>query len=229
MALVERHDELLTLNRLFADSTRGRGQVALISGGVASGKSELLHSFAEQTSTEGAVLLTATGSRAERTLHFGVLGQLFHSPALPESVAETLGRLLLGDETTATADPSAMIYDPVAIGRSSARVLDGMCAAVLELAKDRPVVIGVDDIQFADGPSLQALLYLQRRMRFAKVLILLTEWALPRPTLAVFRAEVTRQPNTSHLWLSPLTRDGVAELLAVQLDTVTAQALAPVH
>ncbi len=230
MALVERHEELATLTRLYTDCVRSRGQVALISGGVASGKTELLHEFAEHAAASGAILLTATGSRAERTLPFGVLGQLFQSPSLPEAVAEEVAQLLRGDDIAAvTADPSAMAGDPVAIGRAGARVLDGMCAALLELAKDHPVVIQVDDVQFADGPSLQALLYLQRRMRFARVLVILTEWALPRPTQAVFRAEVTRQPNTSHLRLAPLSLAGVRELLAAALDPATARALAPVH
>ena len=37
MALVERHEELGTLTRLYTECVRGRGHVALISGGVASG------------------------------------------------------------------------------------------------------------------------------------------------------------------------------------------------
>ncbi|MGQ0838202.1 helix-turn-helix transcriptional regulator [Actinokineospora sp.] len=224
MALVERHAELRTLAALYADCARGRGQVALISGSVASGKTELLHAFAERSAVDGAILLTATGSRAERTLRFGVLGQLFHSPAMPETVTDKIISLVADAEI---ADFTAA--NPDAIGRSSARILDGVCTAILELAKDRPVVIGVDDVQFADGASLQALLYLQRRMRFARVMVIFTEWALPRPTQAEFRAEVTRQPNTSHLRLAPLSRAGVAELLATRLHDSTAHTLAPVY
>ncbi|GLZ36453.1 LuxR family transcriptional regulator [Actinokineospora sp. NBRC 105648] len=228
MALVERNEELRALGGLYAECTRSRGQVALISGGVASGKTELLHAFADRAVGEGALLLVASCSRAERTLAFGVLRQLFACPSLPGAVAADVTRLLRGDDVDAVpAEPAA--GDPVSIGWAGARVLDGVCAALLELAKDRPVVIEVDDVQFADAPSLQALLYLQRRMRFARVLVILTEWALPRPTQAVFRAEVTRQPNTSHLRLAPLSLRGVGELLATQLDPATAGALAPVH
>ncbi|RLK61260.1 helix-turn-helix transcriptional regulator [Actinokineospora cianjurensis] len=243
MALVERGEELAALGRLYAESGRGRGQVALISGGVASGKTELLHAFADRVAADGAALLTATGSRAERTLPFGVLRQLFAGPALSGAaaagIAELIGEVGGGESQPDTgavpqaptdptaADPAAT--DPTAIGRTGARVLDEVCAALLELAAERTVVIAVDDVQFADGESLQALLYLRRRMRFARVLVLLTEWALPRPTQAVFRAEVTRQPNTTHLRLAPLSLAGVAELLAGRLDPATAVALAPVH
>ncbi|CRK59479.1 regulatory protein, LuxR [Alloactinosynnema sp. L-07] len=222
MALVERNEELRTLNRLFADCARNRGQVALISGGVASGKTELLHTFAEHAAGKGATVLTATGSRAEHSLAFGVLKQLASAQTLPEAVAANVASLLSGD--TDAARP-----DPVSIGRSRALILEGLCAALMEAAKSTLVVLCVDDVQFADGPSLQAVLYLQRRMRFARVMIILTEWALPRPTRAVFRAEVTRQPNTTHLRLAPLSKRGVEDLLRAELDTSTARTLAPVH
>ncbi|EWC63761.1 LuxR-family transcriptional regulator [Actinokineospora spheciospongiae] len=222
MALVERHEELGTLTRLYAECIRGRGQVALVSGGVASGKTELLHTFAEHVAAAGAVLMTATGSRAERTLRFGVVLQLAQSPAIPVELAEDATRRVRAQQ----AEP---VEDPNALGRAGARLLDTLCATLIELAKKQPVVIAVDDVQFADGASLEALLYLQRRMRFGRVLVVLTEWAQPRPTQAVFRAEVTRQPNTSQLRLSPLSAEGVADLLADRFDPATVAALAPVH
>ncbi|WP_156756574.1 helix-turn-helix transcriptional regulator [Actinokineospora pegani] len=225
MSLVERHDEFSALTRLYAEAARGRGQVALISGGVASGKTELLHTFAEHVAGAGAVLLAATGSRAERTLRFGVVRQLAQSPDIPGTLGEQATRMLRVREA-ADAEGGG---DPSALGRESARMLDTLCATLLDVAKQAPVVIAVDDVQFADPASLQSLLYLQRRIRFGRVLVVLTEWALPRPTQAVFRAEVTRQPNTCHLRLAPLSPAGVAELLAQRFDQATAAALAPVH
>ncbi|MEV8438589.1 AAA family ATPase [Actinosynnema sp. NPDC051121] len=226
MALVERHEELATLDRLYAECASGRGQVVVISGGVASGKTELVHEFAERGAARGAVLLSATSSRAESTLGFNVLGQLFRSPSLPAPVADHLGALLRDHDR---ARPAAADDDPMAIGDASAGLLDGVCTALLELARAQPLVICVDDVQFTDVLSLQALLYLQRRMRFAKVLMVLSKWVLPRPSQSEFRTELTRQPHTSHLRLSPLTRDGVAEMLAARFDEATVRALAPVH
>ncbi|OLR91288.1 helix-turn-helix transcriptional regulator [Actinokineospora bangkokensis] len=223
MALVERHEELGTLTRLFAETARGRGQVALISGGVAAGKTELLHALAEHATERGAVLLGATGSRAERTLRFGVVRQLAQSPDVPAELAESATRLLREQATAGEQAASG------SLGQAGARLLDALCGGLLELARTAPVVITVDDVQFADPASQEALLYLQRRMRFGRVLLVLTEWALPRPTQAVFRAEVTRQPNTSLLRLAPLSQDGVAQLLADRFGQETAAALAPVH
>jgi DNA-binding CsgD family transcriptional regulator len=199
MTLVERGEELRTLNRLYADCARSHGQVALISGTVASGKTELLRTFTEHLTAKGALVLTATGSRAEHARPFGVLRQLLHGLSLPEA-----------------PDKGAV-------------VLENLCVALTAVARRKPVVIGVDDVHFADAPSLQALLYLQRRTRYARVMIILTEWALPRPARAVFRAEVTRQPNTTLLRLAALSPRGVEDLLRTRLDPLTARALTPAY
>ncbi|MEE3921067.1 hypothetical protein V2I01_31465 [Micromonospora sp. BRA006-A] len=65
-----------------------RGHVALVTGAVGSGKTSLLESFGEWTAGSRGQVMSATGSRAERGLHLGVVGQLFHSarPA-PEAAA----------------------------------------------------------------------------------------------------------------------------------------------
>src|SRR4051812_35415591 len=82
MSLIERHEALASLEGLLAGAIMGKGRVALVSGTVATGKSELLTSFAEQAAELGALPITATGSLAERDLPLGVLGQLVHDAPL---------------------------------------------------------------------------------------------------------------------------------------------------
>ncbi|WP_018685786.1 helix-turn-helix transcriptional regulator [Actinokineospora enzanensis] len=220
MTLVERHEELAALGGLLDACGRGRGQVALIGGGVAAGKTALLHAFADRAAAVGATPLTATGSPAERTVPFGVLRQLCQ--CLPGAAsADALHPLAALAATTAD--------DPRSLGPDGARVLDGVCAVLLEVSRTSPVVIGVDDVQFADPQSHQALLYLRRRMRLARLLMVFTECTLPRATPSAFRAEITGQPGTTHLRLAPLTRAGIAALLADRLDSDVAQTLASAY
>ncbi|WP_229859505.1 ATP-binding protein, partial [Streptomyces anandii] len=85
LKLVERESHLGALNELLHSAGNGRGRVALLSGAVASGKTELLEAFTEQAIDDGAILLDATASRAERALPFGILRKICdHASVAPE-------------------------------------------------------------------------------------------------------------------------------------------------
>ncbi|MCP2168541.1 helix-turn-helix transcriptional regulator [Goodfellowiella coeruleoviolacea] len=222
MELAERRRELGVLNGLFDRARQHRGQIALITGGVACGKTALVNTFADHAVDSGAVLLTATGSRAEQALPLGVMGQLF-------------GGTTPLDQLTARTPPAGVGstvdsgWDVLAVDQPDAAVLDALCAHLLDLASQQPVVLAIDDVQFADAQSQQALLYLQRRIRSARVLMVLTEWAQPRPRHLPFHSEVARLPYFTRLRLAPLSRSGVAEVLAQQLDVPTGRQLAPAY
>ncbi len=115
--LLERDNQLAHLRRLFETTAEkaGRGQVAVITGPVGSGKTELLHMFAEQAVGSGAALLTATASRAEQAMPLGVLDQLFRGAELPAEDARAVARLLKESVTgggSATPRPTAATTSP---------------------------------------------------------------------------------------------------------------------
>ena len=209
MELVDRSGELELLKAAFAGCGEGRGQVVLVGGRFASGKTELLHAFGDLVVDSGALLLSATGARAEGALQRGVLGQLFHSDTLPPSVIARAASLILP-----AADPGQ--FGSPAMRPSDARVAQELCTMVSMLAKDRPVVIVVDDVQYADDASLQALLYLIRRMRNIPVLVVLSECAQPWSPRPWFHAELAGCPHRE-IQLQPLSGDGVAELVELRL------------
>ncbi|GAA0614980.1 LuxR family transcriptional regulator [Kutzneria viridogrisea] len=221
MRLVARNNELTDLQRLFAECARRKGRIALISGGLASGKTELVQQFLDHAEHRGALVLSATCSLAESTLQMGVMGQLFHSAELPEAIYDRVSGLLGFDEP-----PPRTGTDPVAVRQSEVEAAHQMCRALVELSRDRTLVLAVDDMQFADRASLQVLLYLQRRMQSAAVLVVLTEWDRPQLTPAHFRAEITRRPH-HRITLGPLAQGEVAELIGERLDAELATHLAP--
>ncbi|CAM3655539.1 LuxR family transcriptional regulator [Nocardiopsis gilva] len=223
--MAERRRELETLNRLFTESVNGKGQVVLVTGPGASGKSELVSAFHEHAADQGALVLHAAGSRAERVLPLGVMGQLFRSAVLPHGMSERVEYLLRPEPMGFTADEP----DPVTLGQRHAHVAYGLCALLLELARERSVVLSVDDVQHADGPSLQALLYIQRRLTSSRAMMVLSEWQQPRPAYPLFHAELTRQPNCGRIRLTPLSPDGVEELLRQHMGTEDARRLSPVY
>ncbi|KAB2340339.1 AAA family ATPase [Actinomadura rudentiformis] len=193
--------------------------MVLITGGLASGKTELLGAVAEFANESGALLLTAAGARDEQRLQMGVMWQLLHSASLPPEVVDRATSLIRVEALDDDADDKAV--RPTDTGQ-----LHGLSALVLELARTRPVVISVDDVQFADHASLQVLLYLRRRMRSARIFMALTEWARPSLLRSVFHAEVVRRPHR-RIMLGRVSRDGVAELVEHRLGATSRVELAP--
>jgi DNA-binding CsgD family transcriptional regulator len=215
--LVERAEELSLLQGLLTECAAGRGQLALVCGPVGSGKTELLYAFGEAAVEAGAVLLTATGSPVERSVPFGVLDQLLRGAVLPARVTQQLDRLLPDCSGPAAADA----VQPV----TQARVLRGCRRALVELAAQRPVVIGVDDIEHADPQSLRALLHLVRELRRSRTLLVFTVSAQGQRTRASFRTELLRHQHCRRLRLRPLSARGAAEVVSGVLGGERAEEL----
>jgi DNA-binding CsgD family transcriptional regulator len=213
MSLVERDGQLSQLTRLFSSCQHGQGAIAVVSGPVAAGKSQLLYTFAGQAIQEGAVVLCASGSLAESSLPLGMLGQLLHNATMPAD-----------DEMPEVGEPSIASVLPALEAGEQERVaaMEQVREALLGVAQDRPMIIGIDDVHDADVFSLQCLLYCVRRIRSARVLVILTstESRLERSTPFI---ELLRLPHCHRIRLHPLSEYGVATALSEHLDSRVAE------
>jgi DNA-binding CsgD family transcriptional regulator len=220
MILAERDEQLASLDRLMADCRAGNGQFVLIEGAVAHGKTELLRTFAERAADAGSLFLSAICSQAESALPMGVLSQLFHNidivPGFQERVAG-----LLDDGTSISISGN---YIAGTVEPAMAHVFHGLFLALLELAKDKPVLIGIDDVQHADVTSLHGLLYLIRRVRSARVLVVFTEAAQLSSVRSPLHAELRQLSPCHRITLAPLSKAGVTSLLAKCQDREQAHA-----
>ncbi|ASO18765.1 DNA-binding NarL/FixJ family response regulator [Actinoalloteichus hoggarensis] len=224
MAYSGHREALRILKTLLDETTTHNGRLALVTGGPASGKTELLHRLSRYASDSGALVLSATGSRAECVLQMGVVEQLFYSSDVPPEVTDQVSRLVTA-ETLAVEDVGPDIRS---IQHTGARILQEICAALLKLARGRPVVVCVDDVQFADSSSLQLLLYLRRRMQSAPILLVLNEWEYLQTTLPLFYADLTRRRH-HRIRLGPLSIDEVTDLLGESMPATNAARLAPAY
>jgi DNA-binding CsgD family transcriptional regulator len=195
------------LARQLGECADGAGQLALISGGLASGKTRLLHEFSRYARDSGALYLTATGSRAEDDFPIGGVDQLFRNPDIPAEVAECAARLL----------------PDVAGATGAALAVHELTVRLLELARHRPLVVSIDDIQFADEFTLRLVRHLRQRIASARVMIVLTEWSWAHPAMTRFHAEITQHPHL-RLRLAPMDEPALRQLIAEQnTDPVAAQ------
>ncbi|MET7655663.1 ATP-binding protein, partial [Streptomyces sp. NPDC005486] len=81
--LVEREEHLGRLHRVQEAALAGRGRTALVEGPSATGKTELLHAFADRAEAAGFQLLHAICSRPERTRAHAVVNQLLRYAGPP--------------------------------------------------------------------------------------------------------------------------------------------------
>ncbi|MFC4536207.1 helix-turn-helix transcriptional regulator [Sphaerisporangium dianthi] len=222
MSLIERQEALTSLEGLLASAIMGKGRVALVSGTVATGKSDLLHTFAEQAAELGALPITATGSLAERDLPLGVLGQLIHDAPLVMEERDRAMALL--EEGARTVMPTASGGEP--LNQVDAQIVHSLCTVLLELSERYPLMIVVDDVHHADRASLLCLAYLSRRVRFASIVAVFSHSTHGRYAETSFPTELLRQPHCRRIQLSPLSQAGVMSVVAEQAGKDAAERFA---
>ncbi|MFK3982412.1 AAA family ATPase [Micromonospora sp. NPDC050397] len=218
MHLIERDKELVLLDRLAAQSFAGQGQVVLLTGAPATGRTTLQQACAERLTRHGALVLHAGCARLERSLPGGVISQLLHSAPLPEPFDEPIAALLEAATARAT-DHDDSLPDTELL-----RLFDQLCVHLRRLAAARPLLVAIDDIDHADDTSLQFLQQLVRRVRTAPILVVLTDderYGSASP----FLVELHRQPHLHHIPVTPLSREGVRELLHQRTDEADAARL----
>lgn len=223
--LVEREEQLGELLDLLAECDRGAGGAAVVTGGVGCGKTALLDAVRLIAAERGFVVLDAVASWAERASAATVLHQLLRGPELPgEGIAGLREELRGCANRLACGEPG----EPDDLDGATAAVLHALCAWLVRLAADVPVLVCVDDVQFADGVSLHWLLRLLRRVRTARVAVVVTECVLSKPMDPRLRAELLRLGDYRRIPVGLLSEDGLAELLGVPVgqlgDTHTASA-----
>ncbi|HEX3040543.1 MAG TPA: AAA family ATPase [Solirubrobacterales bacterium] len=155
-ALLERDDELATIERVLAAAASGEGGLLTIEGEAGAGKSALLDAAAERGA--GMTVLRARGGEFERDFPYGVVRQLFE-PLLADPARR--------DELLGVSAAVAPVFDPAAApaaGGDPFAIQHGLYGVVLALAETAPLLILVDDAQWADPASLRVLAYLGRRI-----------------------------------------------------------------
>ena len=168
--LVERDAELALLARLAAEAAAGEGRTALIEGPAGLGKTRLLAELRRLAEAGGARVLSARASDLERDYPFGVVRQLLEGVLLDPAAAE---RALAGAAAPARAVFEFAGSDPADQSGSFA-ALHGLYWVCVNLAGERPLAVVVDDIHWADSPSLRFLAYLARRLEGLPVLLAAT-------------------------------------------------------
>jgi predicted ATPase len=160
--LVDREDDLAALDDALAQASGGAGGVWLIEGPSGIGKTALLDQLQHRAARSGLTMLTARGGELERGFGFGVIRQLLEGAVVGATRPER-DRLMAG--AARLAEP---VFADVAGsgdgGDIAFATLHGLYWLVVNLTERGPLVLAVDDVHWADEPSLRFLLHLAHRI-----------------------------------------------------------------
>jgi DNA-binding CsgD family transcriptional regulator/DNA-binding transcriptional ArsR family regulator len=208
--LLDRDEELGQVAERLESACVGAGSAVLVEGPGGIGKTELVLAAERAARSRGMSVASARGAELEREFAFGVVRQL-----LEPAVSGTDGPALLeGAAALATPvfeSPSAGPVGGVLAERSFA-VLHGLYWLCANLADRAPLLLAVDDIHWADPPSLELLSYLARRVGELPMVLVVAS----RPGEAAVEellGELGADPRALVLRPRGLGPDAVAELV----------------
>jgi DNA-binding CsgD family transcriptional regulator/RecA/RadA recombinase len=211
--LIERSVELATLREKLADVAGGSGSVVLIAGEAGIGKTALAHALCAEARARDVMALVGRAADLSQMPPYGVWLDLFahldsteDSPPLPDVFAER-----------------------GVIGTASSRleILDQTVAFFRSVAANRPALVLLDDLQWADVAALDVLRLLAREIRHIPLLLVGTYRSEDTPTgspLAQLLLGLAREVHLTWLNLVPLSHEAIAELTTARYELTAADA-----
>ncbi len=156
--IIGRDRELATLEEQLLETVAGHGRTLLVSGEAGLGKSALIRRFIERSRAAGVRILTGECTEIEARRPFGPFIDAFVSGdlALPPELSQ--------------GGPGAL--PAVEVERYKVHV--AFADRLGEAARERPIVVIIEDLHWADEATNELIPYLARKLRDDRVMLLVT-------------------------------------------------------
>src|SRR5215471_18280408 len=204
-----RGPEVEALGEVLDRVAAGQPALALIEGEAGIGKTRLLDGALEDARPRGMQVARGRAEELEQNRPFGLVAAAFgcvRSSADPRraAIADLLaGRAGDRGPVTVTSDPGLRF-----------RAVDAFADLVEALALAGPLVVGLDDLQWADSSSLLTLGAAARRMTGLPVAVIGCLRPLPHDADLDRLAGLLDGAGARRIWLGPLPARAVRELVA---------------
>lgn len=217
--LIGREAQVRQLQAALDAARQGRGQLVLVHGEVGVGKTRLVQEVIE--AAEDVYLLVGHAYEADGTPPYQPLIESIRGaqsllesldPPIPGLWLREVSRLVpeLEAQVTEPAGPSMPLYAEEA----RSRLFEGIARLIGRLAEERPVILALDDLHWADEASLELLGYLTRALAHHRVLIVATYRAEEAsPTLRRLIRDLRRAGLVTQIAVNRLTVDEVTAMI----------------
>jgi class 3 adenylate cyclase/DNA-binding CsgD family transcriptional regulator len=217
--LLEREGELAALHAYVDSAASGVGRLIVIEGRAGMGKTRLVLEARTIAAEAGVTVLSARGGELEHEFAYGIVRQLFE-PLLAAATTEERAELL---------DGSAALAEPLFAGRQLATVddedgdvsfsmLHGLYWLAANLALRRTVMILIDDLHWADSPSLRWLIHLQRRLEGLPLLVVAATRPPEQSRAPTMIKEIAGDPSAAVVRPMALGVESVSHLARERFD-----------
>jgi DNA-binding SARP family transcriptional activator/RecA/RadA recombinase len=221
--LVGRDDQLAALEGVLADARGGRGRVALVAGEPGIGKTRLAEEAARRAAAAGMQVAWGRCHEGDGAPALWPWAQVVRQLAAefgPGQLAAMLGpsAAWLGPLMPELAEPAPPAGPrPVAdLGAARFQLNQAVAGLLRRLAEARPLLVVIDDLHWADVPSLSLLAFLAGELHDAGLVVVGTyrdvEALAGRP-LADTLGALAREPVVERISLGGLDRADVAALI----------------
>jgi DNA-binding NarL/FixJ family response regulator len=211
LEVIGRDEELAVVGAVL-ERGASRAAACVIEGELGVGKTTVWTAALETASERGYRVLSSRPTEVEASFAFAAVGDLLREnldavlPALPVPQRRALETALLVVDETVTPEPHTVSV--------------GVLGALLLLAAERPLVVGVDDVQWLDSPSRRVLEFVARRAWSHPVVLVLAE-RVEREGSPTFELGVP----SDRIQLRPLSPGSLHRLIHDRLDVAFSRPL----
>jgi predicted ATPase len=232
--LVGRQGDIATLERWYQRAAHGTHQLVFVSGEAGVGKTTVVEMFlarlaaGDERRTTWGQCVEHSGEGEPYLPFLEALGRLGHEPAVL-AVLRRYAPLWLAQLPGLVSETELERLQGRLHGTTPARMLRELAEALEVLTADRVLVLVLEDLQWSDHATVEALAYLTQRREPARLLVLGTY----RPVEALLREHLLRsmvqelcgRGQASELRLEFLSAADVAAYVAGRLGGPAADAL----
>jgi DNA-binding SARP family transcriptional activator len=218
LPLAGRDAELGVLTRDLEHALAGTRRIAAVLGEGGVGKTRLVEEVVAVAVSRGCIALQARAYETERGLPFALWVSALRSAGVVENRA-------LIDQLGAEWRDALNPLFPELPGRrrrasveteNQLRLFEALSRLIATVAAAQPLVLVLEDLQWADVTSLRLLAFLGRRVRSARAFVVMTarpEEAERPGALTMVLSELQRDERFTEVALSPLTKPDAIRLI----------------